>query len=261
MQTERSVTRTLEGLTSYWTDRAHSYSAQNIEEMNDWRRDAWRKLILSRAPAKPRLRVLDVGTGPGFFAMNLALDGHDVTAVDVTDHMLWHARDNARAYGADVRFVLHRGEFLPFEDGSFDLVVSRNVLWNLEYPETALAEWARVLDRGGRMVYFDANWYLYLYDEDLRQDREERRRAFRLRHPELRKTWDLGPDRTAELERIALDLPLSRQRRPEWDAQVLESLGIRVAEIAERVGARVQDPVEFERDEPTPMFMVCGEKE
>ena len=71
----------------------------------------------------------------------------------------------------------------------------------------------------------------------------------------------LGPDRTAELERIALDLPLSRQRRPEWDAQVLESLGIRVAEIAERVGARVQDPVEFERDEPTPMFMVCGEKE
>ena len=31
-------TTILEDLTSYWTDRAHSYSAQNLAEMNDWRR-------------------------------------------------------------------------------------------------------------------------------------------------------------------------------------------------------------------------------
>ena len=42
----------LEDLTDYWTDRAHSYSAQNLAEMNDWRRDAWRELILEHAPKK-----------------------------------------------------------------------------------------------------------------------------------------------------------------------------------------------------------------
>ena len=145
-------------LTDYWTERAHSYSAQNLAEMNDWRRDAWRELILEHAPKKECLRILDVGTGPGFFAINLALAGHKVTAIDVTEHMIWHARRNAESYGAEVDFQVQRGEFLPFEAGSFDLIVSRNVIWNLEYPEQALEEWERVLAPGGRMIYFDANW-------------------------------------------------------------------------------------------------------
>ena len=87
---------------------------------NNWKRKAWRDLILAYAPEKEVLRVLDVGTGPGFFAMTLALEGHEVTAVDLTEQMLEHAAANAKAYGADVRFVLHRGENLPFEDGAFD---------------------------------------------------------------------------------------------------------------------------------------------
>ena len=260
MQLQEERSKMLEGLTGYWSDRAHSYSAQNIEEMNDWRRLAWRELILTHAPKKECLRVLDVGTGPGFFAMNLALAGHEVTAVDVTEHMLWHARANAEAYGADVRFVLHRGEFLPFEDESFDLIVSRNVLWNLEYPENALSEWARVLVPGGRMVYFDANWYLYLFDEELKKERDEKKAWFYARYPDLKNAWSLGPKRTAELEELALSLPLSKERRPDWDRRILENLGLSVCEILEKAGRDVQLPVEFERDDPTQMFMVCAEK-
>ena len=156
----------LEGLKSYWGVRSESYSRQNIEELNNWKRDAWRNLILQHAPAKESVKILDVGTGPGFFAINLALAGHQVCAVDVTEEMLVHARENAEAYGAKAEFVLYDGEHLPFADESFDLVVSRNVLWNLEKPEEALREWKRVLTPGGRMVYFDANWYLYLFDEE-----------------------------------------------------------------------------------------------
>ena len=257
---KEDYTQTLNGLVSYWTDRAHSYSEQNIEEMNDWRRDAWRDMILSHAPDKDRLRVLDVGTGPGFFAMNLALAGHDVTAVDVTEHMLAHARRNAISYGADVRFVLHRGEELPFEDGSFDLIVSRNVLWNLEYPEKALKEWIRVLSPGGRMVYFDANWYLYLYDRELCRLRKEKKERFYRRYPHLRDAWSLSPKRTKDLEEIARSLPLSRERRPEWDRRVLEENGMRIVEILEKAGRTLQDPVEIERDDPTQIFMVCAQK-
>ena len=183
MQEHNNQDTILDALTSYWTDRAKSYSAQNIAEMNDWRREAWRKLILSHAPQKEVLRVLDIGTGPGFFAINLALAGHEVTAVDVTEEMLQYAKSNAESYGARVDFVLHPGEFLQFKDGSFDLIVSRNVIWNLEYPEQALEEWERVLAPGGRMIYFDANWYLYLYDEELRARKKAAEAAFRAKYP------------------------------------------------------------------------------
>ena len=250
----------LNGLTSYWSDRAHSYSAQNIAEMNDWRREAWRRLILENAPDKEQLRILDVGTGPGFFAINLALAGHIVSAVDVTEHMIWHARDNAAAYGADVDFVLHRGEFLPFEDESFDLIVSRNVIWNLEFPEKALSEWSRVLVPGGRMVYFDANWYLYLYDEELKRKRQEHRAAFQKKHPGSSGGGDLSPERVQDLENIAYSLPLSRCVRPQWDVKVLEGCGMKIVRTVENVGEFVQNPEELQRDSVTPVFMVCAQK-
>ena len=95
----------------------------------------------------------------------------------------------------------------------------------------------------------------------LRREREDKRRVFFERHPELNGKWSLGPSRATELERTALSLPLSRERRPGWDARILAGLGLQVVSIVEQVGRGVQDPVEFERDAPTQMFMVCAEKE
>ncbi len=260
MQDQKNQDATLDALTSYWTDRAKSYSAQNIAEMNDWRKEAWRKLILSYAPEKEMLRVLDVGTGPGFFAINLALAGHEVTAVDVTAQMLEYAKNNAASYGAKVDFVLHRGEFLPFEEESFDLVVSRNVTWNLEYPKQALAEWKRVLVPGGRMVYFDANWYLYLYDEELRAKKKAAEEKFRAKYPVHTFAGNLPKERILELEQTAYTLPLSREKRPEWDRQVLKELGMQLVEVIEDIGPGVQDPLDWERDSQNHTFMICAEK-
>ena len=260
MQEHNNQDTILDALTSYWTDRAESYSAQNIAEMNDWRREAWRNLILSHAPQKEVLRVLDIGAGPGFFAINLALAGHEVTAVDVTEEMLQYAKSNAESYGARVDFVLHRGEFLPFKDGSFDLIVSRNVIWNLEYPKEALAEWARVLAPGGRMVYFDANWYLYLYDEELRARREAALADFAARHSSYHTANNLSPKRIKGLEQTARSLPLSRKKRPEWDCEVLQALNMDILRIIDDIGPGVQDPIEWERDAPIHTFMVCAQK-
>ncbi len=260
MQTILSEDALLEELTSYWTDRAHSYSAQNIAEMNDWRRKAWRDLILRYAPKKTTLRILDVGTGPGFFAINLALAGHQVTAVDVTEHMIWHAKNNAMSYGASVDFILHRGEELPFEDESFDLIVSRNVIWNLEYPKEALQEWERVLAPGGRMVYFDANWYLYLYDEELRAEKEARHAAFHEKNKNHVHAGDMSKERLQDLENAAYELPLSKEYRPAWDRCVLEGLDMKLIEIIEDVGPMVLNPEDYERDAPIYTFMVCAEK-
>lgn len=252
----------LEGWADYWNERAETYSVQNMSELDTNKRLLWRKLILDHAPDRPRLRVLDVGTGPGFFAINLALAGHAVTAVDVTEQMIAHAKENAAQRGAAVDFRLQRGEVLPFADGSFDLVVNRNVLWNLEYPEQALQEWKRVLSPGGRMVLFDGNWYLYLFTEE----EAARRRAMKFECPPEaseadRRSLEIIQARIREAEELARRLPLSRERRPAWDVQALERLGMRIVDVIEDVSPLVYDETDLLRDRTSPMFLVCAEKE
>lgn len=56
-------------------------------------------------------------------------------------------------------------QHLQFADESFDAIVSRNVLWNLEDPAMAYREMYRVLRPGGTILVEDGNMYLYLYDE------------------------------------------------------------------------------------------------
>lgn len=249
----------LDGLKSYWGVRSESYSRQNIEELNNWKKDAWRKLILRYAPPKGKMRILDVGTGPGFFAINLALEGHQVSAVDVTEEMLAHARENAEAYGAEVNFILCDGGHLPFADESFDLVVSRNVLWNLERPEEVLREWERVLTPGGRMVYFDANWYLYLFDEEQKARHDAAHENYRRLYPHA--VHDkIGSRKARYLEELAETLPLSKEYRPKWDEEILRKLGMEVRKVLPNAGDLVWDAEEKVHEEATPLFMICAQK-
>ena len=249
----------LDGLKSYWGVRSESYSRQNVAEMNDWRRDVWRDMILEYAPEGESLKILDVGTGPGFFAMNLALAGHRVTAVDVTEEMLRHAEENAEAYGAQIRFLSYDGKHLPLESESFDLVVSRNVLWNMEDPEGALKEWKRVLRPGGRMVYFDANWYLYLFDKEQKKRHDAAHARYHELYPGIVHD-QLGGKRAKYLENLARELPLSRKHRPEWDAEALRETDLELVALIPNAGERVWEEWEKVHYEATPLFQICAEK-
>jgi ubiquinone/menaquinone biosynthesis C-methylase UbiE len=102
--------------------------------------------------------ALDVGCGTGFFALLLAGLGHRPVGVDLADAMLARAREKADAAGLDVDFRSADAEHLPFAEGSFDLVIERHVIWTLPDPPRALAEWARVLRPGGRLVLVEGDW-------------------------------------------------------------------------------------------------------
>lgn len=155
---------------TYWTHRAPSYGDVNRKELATAQRRIWTQTldvrIQARFPDRARssIRVLDVGTGPGFFAVILNALGYAVTAVDYTDAMLNEARLNAGEAAEHIHFHCMDAEKLGFADASFDVVVSRNLTWNLPHPERAYAEWARVLKPNGLLLNFDANWYRYLYD-------------------------------------------------------------------------------------------------
>jgi ubiquinone/menaquinone biosynthesis C-methylase UbiE len=254
---ESSRTKISKKISEYWAKRSESYSRQNIAELHCFKGEAWKKLILENAPNKHKLKILDVGTGPGFFAINLALSGHDVTAVDCTHAMLVKAIENAMNYGVNVKFKMANVNELPFGDDTFDLIVSRNVIWNLENPQKALKEWARVLNDEGRLIYYDANWYLYLFDEQLQKKIElSKREADRLFPEET----DPPQCLSIKMEEIAYNLPLSREHRPQWDRETLGGCGFRLIAIDENIGDSVWDKKEKIRFAETPIFMVCAEK-
>ena len=98
------------------------------------------------AEAAPR-RVLEVGGGPGELAARMAAElGADVVMVDVSPRMV----ELARGRGVDA----HVGDVqdLPFEDGSFDCAVAAWMLFHVPDLDRGLAELARVLRPGGRLV-------------------------------------------------------------------------------------------------------------
>jgi SAM-dependent methyltransferase len=105
------------------------------------------------------LDALDVGSGTGFLALELAARGHRVTGIDFAPSMVARAREKAAAQGLAAHFDQGDAENLSYADGSFDLVISRHVLWTLPHPERALDEWLRVLRPGGRLAVIDGAQY------------------------------------------------------------------------------------------------------
>ncbi len=139
----------------YWDWRSSSYLVDQSAELAE----RWQALLGRLVADVPGKRALDVGTGRGELARYLAQSGWEVTAVDLSPRMLAFARKEARHRGLSIRFQPGDAERLPFADGSFQVVVSRNLLWTLPHPLQALREWRRVLQPGGRLVLSDGWWH------------------------------------------------------------------------------------------------------
>jgi SAM-dependent methyltransferase len=97
-------------------------------------------------------RVLDAGCGSGRLTVGLALAGAEVTGVDTNASQLEVARGRAQAEGVELTLLEADFDALPFEDASFDAVVSRLAVMASDHPVATLRELARVLVPGGRLA-------------------------------------------------------------------------------------------------------------
>ncbi len=101
-------------------------------------------------------RVLEVAPGPAFLAIEMARLGRlQVTGLDISHTFVEIASENARKAGVTAEFRQGDVARMPFETGSFDLVVCQAAFKNFTMPRSALAEIHRVLRAGGTAVIQD----------------------------------------------------------------------------------------------------------
>jgi demethylmenaquinone methyltransferase/2-methoxy-6-polyprenyl-1,4-benzoquinol methylase len=135
----------------------------------------WRSFLVSRVEGTPDQRILDVASGTGAVAIELARRyGCSVVGIDQSPEMLAAGRRRVAAAGVGglVRLEQGRAESLPFEDESFDAVTFTYLLRYVDDPAATLRELARVLRPGGKLASLEffvppyplarAAWELYV---------------------------------------------------------------------------------------------------
>jgi demethylmenaquinone methyltransferase/2-methoxy-6-polyprenyl-1,4-benzoquinol methylase len=126
--------------------------------MTLWQDQRWRRQAVEVAAVGAGAQVLDVATGTGDLAFELAhavLPGGSVIGIDFSEPMLGHARRKASARGVPVAFERADALRLPYEDNRFDAVTCGFGLRNFEDRAVGLREMVRVLRPGGRVVILE----------------------------------------------------------------------------------------------------------
>ncbi len=212
----------LETIEKYWDTRSEGFSKRVRDELKT-DHDKWSEKLDFYLKDIEGKKVLDIGCGPGFFTIILSEKGYDVTAFDYSPDMLKEAEKNVQNSGYSAKFVRGDAQNLPFEDEEFDIIVSRNLTWNLESPKKAYEEWLRVLKPKGIIINCDGNHYSYMYRDEYELEREQW--GLGIGHnPEY-----IGNVDTSVIDDIAKDLPLSKQLRPAWDLDFMLEAGVKYA--------------------------------
>jgi SAM-dependent methyltransferase len=143
----------------------HNHKAQSVWNAPGGRYDEISRSIadaiehaVERLQPRTGERILDLASGTGWASRVVAqrFPGVKVVGADIAERMLEHARSAATRLGLDVNYRHADAEKLPFEDGAFDGAVSTFGVMFAGKPESAAAELARVVRKGGRVVL--ATW-------------------------------------------------------------------------------------------------------
>ncbi len=226
----------------YWSQRVESFSAQRCREFQSTKRELWLAEFSAYIPMQKGLRILDIGTGTGFFATILAMAGHEVVGIDLTAQMIGEAKRKAAHYQIPASFYVMDAEQPSFPPQSFDVLVSRNLTWTLPHLGAAYKAWHYLLKPGGLLLNFDAD---YCHEKENRNLPEN--------HAHKKIAADLI--KQYEVMKEELRQPYTR---PAWDTKLLQQAGFSNIRVDTSVWKRIYADVD-EFYNPTPIFTIAAE--
>ena len=169
--------------------------AQDWDEMREgFFSDAVREKALSIADVQPGTVAADIGAGSGYVTEALIERGLRVIAVDQSEAMLGEMRRRLPD-PANVDYRVGQAESLCIFDETVDYVFANMYLHHVESPSVAIAEMARILKLGGRLVITDLDEHTF---EFLRKEQHDRWLGFK-RHDVERWLQEAG------LSEVAID--------------------------------------------------------
>lgn len=226
----------------YWTKRTRSFCEVRENELSDKISERWMEEMLKYLPSAPA-RILDIGTGVGYFALLLSKQGYEVTGIDLTPSMIDEARILASRYSLKTDFQLMDAMHPEFADESFDAIVTRNLTWTLPDVPEAYREWYRILKKDGVLLNFDAH---YIGSEE-----KQNNGSVPYGHTGITKEME---KENAEITSL---MPIYQTDRPAWDLASLKEAGFENCEADPSAGTRILQ----ERDLPeSPLFMIYARK-
>ena len=205
----------LKAIADYWSLRAQGYALDTQNELCDkehsfYAQNLFNQLIDHRFCNTPA--ALDIGCGPGFFSILLAKSGFKVTGIDLSITMLTKASELAAYHKVNLKLIKGDIQNPPFAPASFDLIVSRNVFWNLPDLRIAYTKALELLKPHGLMLIFDGNHYYQYKDPDYQKDDP---------HKTHRHLEDID---VSIIDKIAKKLPASYKLRPDFDLTILKDI-------------------------------------
>lgn len=238
MHSEKNLARRIE---NYWNERSKDFSRVRRLELSGEDGDAWKNLLEKNFPQGESLKILDVGTGAGFFAVLLTKLGHFVTGIDTSSAMINEARKNSDYFHCQPNFLKMDAQSLDFPSENFDVVISRNLTWTLPDAMQAYREWCRVLKIGGMLMNFDSDYG----DKNFVNEK-------------VCAKGEVADKMLVECNEIKNSLRISTHRRPDWDVELLTALGCRVRheeDISQLVHKNKNIPYDS-----VPLFAIFAEK-
>ena len=147
-------------MAEYFDKIAHRYDEWYKTKVGGYVDKTEKKLVFSMIKTKHG-NALDLGCGTGNYTLELYKRGFQVVGVDISRRMLKIAQKKL----PNVKFIKANAYSLPFEDNTFDLVLSVTMLEFIHEPEKVLSEVYRVLKPGGEAVIGTMNgksmWFIF----------------------------------------------------------------------------------------------------
>ncbi len=232
---------------AYWKGRSADFGALRKKELTSDLAPRWLREITPHIKNHHQ-RILDLGTGTGFFAFLLAQQGYSVTGIDLTEDMIAVAKEQAvelkDSLRGSVDFHCMDATKLAFPDESFDVILARNLTWTLPDVESAYKEWYRVLAPKGVLINIDGDYGVELKVPVVAQHHLHE---------------GVSTDTMEECIAITDALSISRMDRPHWDAHMIGKIGFSRVYIDMSVSSRIYDK-EDELYNPVPLFSIVARK-